>query len=147
VGGTVSVRTDLTIEILEQLSGIPRALLERMSTKQRPPDPSNVKPTTKVDPKHPHPHPPTTPVTPPVDPQPWKKDRDQMPADLRPTAEEYERDAILEKEDQDKADEKARLAYEASKAGTLPPAAQTLEEARAAREKAEKKAKEDSAKR
>lgn len=83
---------------------------------------------------------PTPPL--PEGATPWR-DSVQGPASLQPTAAEHERDAILAKEEKDRVDERAREAYVATKDGELPPAAQTLEEARTARDEAQRKADEE----
>lgn len=104
-----------------------------------PPDPSNV--DDKVSKNN-----PPQIEKPPTEEQlkmaqPWR-DQTQMPADLRPTAAEYERDAQFEREKREAAEKRAREQWDARQEGKLPPAAQTIEEARAQRDKAEKDAKE-----
>lgn len=87
-------------------------------SKNTPPDPSNDK--QKVDPLNP----PNLPL------------QGQAPADLRPTAAEYERDATLDREKEEEAAKKVKAQQDAVVAGDLPPAAQSLEDARAQRQKA-----------
>lgn len=54
------------------------------------------------------------------------------PADIRPTAAEYERDAKLEAEKREAADKKRKEMEDALAKGGLPPGAQTAEEAKKA---------------
>ena len=58
------------------------------------------------------------------------------PADIRPTAAEYERDAILDEEDRVAAEKRAEETRQAIADGKLPPQAQSLEEARQVRDEA-----------
>lgn len=93
---------------------------------------------------------PETPVTQPATPIPAPPPTDnntnplamapqyQMAPDMTPTPAEYERDAILAREEREAAIEKNRQIAEAAKNGKLPPTAQSLEEAREARAKAKK---------
>ena len=72
-----------------------------------------------------------------------KNDPSIGPADIRPSAAEYERDRILDEEDREEAEKRAAAAKKAEDDGKLPPEAQSLKEARKARDEAPEQAARD----
>lgn len=127
-------------EMLGAIGGTWCAALHGMTKTNtaHPPDPSNIdNPVIKNNPPQIE-KPPTEEQL--KNAKPWL-DQTVMPADLKPTAAEYERDAQLERERQEAADKKAKETWDARQEGKLPPGAQTIEDARAQREKAEADAK------
>ncbi len=65
------------------------------------------------------------------------------PADIRPTAAEYERDRVLDEEDREEDEKRAEAHNKAVAEGKLPPEAQSLKEARKARDEAPEQAARD----